>query len=45
LEQNLKHFLNQQPPIRERAKATGTADAGQARAASAPHREEHADQK
>jgi len=45
LEQNLKHFLNQQPPIRERVKVVGAADAGQARAVAAPHREEHADQK
>ncbi len=44
LEQNLKHFLNQQPPMRERAKALGAAEAGQPRAAPS-HREEHAEQK
>ena len=44
LEQNLKHFLNQQPPVREKSKAPGAAEMGQARAASS-HREEHADQK
>jgi polyhydroxyalkanoate synthesis regulator protein len=44
LEQNLKNFLNQQPPIRERAKPLATVDVGQVRAV-ATHREEHADHK
>ena len=44
LEQNLKLFLNQQPPMRERPKALGASEVSQARTA-ASHRDEHADQK